>query len=156
MSRRLIETLIDGEENNLNSSQSPDEGDDDDDEAPKMEFGVRPRKRKDGARIKKKRKIRGRLQSGGTQEERRELRMEQKKLNEDIEADSLPVDHLNKFASESGANNLLWDDVRYTREAVLDAKNLDAIANKSTRNAEKLVQVSETRKTCPILVTLHP
>ena len=39
-------------------------------------------------------------------------------------------------------NNELWRDVRYTREAVLDSENVDLIASKAARQAEKIVQVS--------------
>ena len=39
-------------------------------------------------------------------------------------------------------NNALWDDVRYTREAVLDSENLDIITSKAAREVEKIVQVS--------------
>ena len=39
-------------------------------------------------------------------------------------------------------NNELWGEVRYTREAVLDGENIDLLATKASRQAEKIVQVS--------------
>ena len=67
--------------------------------------------------------------------------------------------HINKHKKSSGGNgggggvlswreknNALWDDVRYTREAVLDSENLDIITSKAAREVEKIVQVSDMIK----------
>ena len=46
------------------------------------------------------------------------------------------------FAQWREQNNELYNEVRYTREAVLDSENIDLIASKAAREAEKIVQVS--------------
>ena len=53
----------------------------------------------------------------------------------------------NKKKSSSGLhswrekNNELWNDVRFTREAVLDSENMDLISSKAAREVEKIIQV---------------
>jgi len=70
--------------------------------------------------------------------ERRELRRKQRALNADI-------DQTTSMEDVSGArvvNNDLFAKVGHTREAVLDAENVDAISKKFVHHAEQLVQVS--------------
>ena len=95
-------------------------------------------------------------ESKQTDADRRLLRRKQRELHNDI---ALGGDAASASASgqigggEGGGdddslrrlralNNELWQDVRYTREAVLDSENVDLIASKAARQAEKIVQVS--------------
>lgn len=94
-------------------------------------------------------------ESGQTDADRRLLRARQRELHNDIavgggdaqgdgntnSADKVgggDVDELTRLRTQ---NNDLWRDVRYTREAVLDSENIDLIASKAARQAEKIVQV---------------
>ncbi len=99
-------------------------------------------------------------ESGQTDADRRLLRARQRELHNDItvggggdaqgdgnttSADKVGVgggnvDELTRLRTQ---NNDLWRDVRYTREAVLDSENIDLIASKAARQAEKIVQVSK-------------
>jgi hypothetical protein len=42
-----------------------------------------------------------------------------------------------------GRNNELFDNVRFTREAVLDGENLIVIANKAAKQVDRLIQVRQ-------------
>lgn len=104
---------------------------------------------------KKKKKVRIMGDSKQTDADRRSLRQKQRELHNDIAlgGDAAAAlaggtigggegdgdDSLRKLRA---LNNELWQDVRYTREAVLDSDNVDLIANKAARHAEKIVQVS--------------
>jgi hypothetical protein len=99
-------------------------------------------------------------ESGQTDADRRLLRRKQRELHNDIAVggdgaaaaddaadaaggeqggnDDGGVDELTRLRTQ---NNDLWRDVRYTREAVLDSENVDLIASKAARQAEKVVQV---------------
>ena len=74
--------------------------------------------------------------SGLTDAQRRQLRRDQrdlaKKLAEDADEDA--VDKARK------KNNELFENVRYTREAVLDVENVDAIAEKFSKKADAMIQ----------------
>ncbi|EJK46909.1 hypothetical protein THAOC_34403 [Thalassiosira oceanica] len=66
-------------------------------------------------------------------------------LNEDIEADNLPAaDMIDKFATESAANNPLWRCIRARQYRTASRK-------RTTRKLEKLVKVRGFRKTCLII-----
>lgn len=112
---------------------------------------------------KKKRKVRIMTASGQTDADRRVLRRRQRELHTDISFDapaaasaggganndsSKEEDTTTTMPSSSGLlnwrekNNALWDDVRYTREAVLDSENMDLISSKAAREVEKIIQVS--------------
>jgi hypothetical protein len=110
-------------------------------------------------------------ESGMTDQERRELRRNQRQLNETIRQDkreALPAaatandsENENDDATDADAaakkvdananmeflksarqhNNELFESVRFTREAVLDAENVDLIAQKYVQQVEQLVQV---------------
>ena len=84
--------------------------------------------------------------SGQTEADRRALRRRQRELHSDIVSGANDKgngedgeEELNRIRDQ---NNALWDDVHYTREAVLDSENIDLIASKAARQAEKIVQVS--------------
>jgi len=106
-------------------------------------------------RKKKKHKSKKLLmtQSGQTENDRRILRRKQRELHQDIALGGGGSTAANGDDDEAAGggeedihnlrqqNNELWDDVRYTREAVLDSENVDLIASKAARAAEKIVQV---------------
>jgi len=124
-----------GEENYENSTM---------DDGVKMEDGVRPGKKRG-----KSKKVKLMNASGQDDSDRRVLRRKQRELQADIATDGggggdeggEGEDRIGRLRE---ANNELWDDVRFTREAVLDADNVNSLAAKATREAEKLVQVSRT------------
>jgi hypothetical protein len=102
-------------------------------------------------------------ESGMTDQERRQLRRNQRQLHETIrqdkrealvsaatgddgeeqdDDDSAVADAPMEFlVSARQKNNKLFENVRYTREAVLDAENVDLIAQKYVQQVERLVQV---------------
>jgi hypothetical protein len=71
-----------------------------------------------------------------TDEERRQIRKEQRDLLKELEdKDALDVE------VARGRNNRLYKKVRYTREAVLDGENLMSIAHKASQKVDRLIQV---------------
>ncbi len=138
------------EENRVNGSY--DDADEDD-----IDHEQQQRKKKK----KKKRKVRIMTASGQTDADRRVLRRRQRELHTDISFDAPAASSgTNNDNSESEdeeeettkpsstgllnwreKNNALWDDVRYTREAVLDSENMDLISSKAAREVEKIIQV---------------
>ncbi|KAI2503128.1 Nse4 C-terminal [Fragilaria crotonensis] len=80
--------------------------------------------------------------SGQTDAQRRELRQSLRELNKKIQdnADELADATSSKFEKMRHKNNILWDQVRYTREAVLDGDNLDFLATRAARQVDKLVE----------------
>lgn len=110
----------------------------------KMEDGVRPSKKRG-----KSKKVKLMSASGQDDADRRVLRRKQRELQADIATDGggggdEGEEGGDRIGRLRDANNELWDDVRFTREAVLDADNVNSLAAKATREAEKLVQVSRT------------
>lgn len=69
---------------------------------------------------------------GLTEEERREIRKSQRLLRKEIP--DLDVDEARE------RNNTIHKKVRYIRESVLDAENLDEIAKKATHKVDKMIQ----------------
>eukprot|EP00574_Skeletonema_japonicum_P002780 CAMPEP_0201713992 /NCGR_PEP_ID=MMETSP0593-20130828/635_1 /ASSEMBLY_ACC=CAM_ASM_000672 /TAXON_ID=267983 /ORGANISM="Skeletonema japonicum, Strain CCMP2506" /LENGTH=437 /DNA_ID=CAMNT_0048203213 /DNA_START=24 /DNA_END=1337 /DNA_ORIENTATION=- len=150
------------EENRVNGSYD-DAEEDDDNEAHHHQHQHQQRKKKK----KKKRKVRIMTASDQTDADRRVLRRRQRELHTDIsfdapaaaasasaaatndssEDDNDEDETKPKSTSTSGLlswrekNNALWDDVRYTREAVLDSENMDLISSKAAREVEKIIQV---------------
>lgn len=99
-------------------------------------------------RRKKKKKVQKIMsESGQTDNDRRVLRNKQRRLQEDILSgaacgqDSDEDEDAPAFQKMRKLNNNLWDQVRYTREAVLDSENVDLIAANAARQAESIVQV---------------
>lgn len=103
-------------------------------------------------------------ESGQTDSERRVLRKNQRSLYDRLANDQRdataaaaaePGDNddnndesLQFLGSLRDENNRLWKNVRYTREAVLDADNVDLITNKYVQHVDRLVQVSESKQGC--------
>ncbi len=103
----------------------------------------------DRGRKKKKKKVKIMGYSNQTDADRRLLRQRQRELQQDIaigggESSSGGVDDPNSGELERvrEKNNELWNEVRYTREAVLDSENMDLITSKAARQVERIVQVS--------------
>jgi hypothetical protein len=60
----------------------------------------------------------------------------------DEENSQAPPNQLEFLDDVRNENNKLFKEVKYTREAVLDAENVDLIANKYVNQVDRLVQVS--------------
>lgn len=74
--------------------------------------------------------------SGLTEEERRQIRKEQRQLLKELdEKDTIELDEARE------RNNRIYKKVRYAREAVLDGENLISIANKASQKVDRLIQV---------------
>lgn len=101
-----------------------------------------------GGKKKKKRskKVKVMEESGQTDEERRALRRAQRKLQHKIvhseQGAELEDPNADAFEQIRGENNTLFEDVKFTREAVLDGDNLELISRRAARQVDKLVQVS--------------
>ena len=152
-------------------SHSPEE-DDDEDVNENMENGSEEMEvdvdedddRRSSSRSKKhkkKKKVGLMQQSGQTEADRRILRKKQRELHQEMVMGNGGTSSSAAAAAAGGGgggkardgndelfaqwreqNNELYNEVRYTREAVLDSENIDLIANKAAREAEKIVQVS--------------
>lgn len=74
-------------------------------------------------------------QTSQTDQERRELRAKLHKLNSTVaeKADQIADVQLGAFADVRQESTNLWRDVKYTREAVLDADNIKDIAMHASR-----------------------
>jgi len=81
--------------------------------------------------------------SGQTDVERRNLRRSYRLLQREIKQDSDAITDVtsDKFTSIRNDNNTLWNQVRYTREAVLDSDNLGLIAASASRQIDKLIEI---------------
>ncbi|KAL3791862.1 hypothetical protein ACHAW5_002913 [Stephanodiscus triporus] len=139
------------DDNEDNVDRDDDEADednaDDDDEEEEEDHANAARRRKK----KKKKRVRIMNHSGQTDADRRLLRRRQRELHNDIAAGGGDggggggsgggADNADDLTRLRAQNNELWRDVRYTREAVLDSENVDLIASKAARQAEKIIQV---------------
>jgi len=77
-----------------------------------------------------------------TDSERRALRHSQRELAKSIQTtEGIEDVRSGKFDEVRDKCNELWDDVRYTREAVLDGDVLEMIGARATRQVDKLVSV---------------
>ena len=88
---------------------------------------------------KSKRKFKVFDESGLTDAQRRALRQEQRGLQAGLKAGEHGT--LEDLQEAREKNNELFDQVRYTREAVLDADNVDMIVTQYAQKVEKDVQV---------------
>jgi hypothetical protein len=80
-------------------------------------------------------------ESGLNEEQRREIRRQQRDLLKELEeADNLEVE------DARDRNNEIYKNVRFTREAVLDGENLTLIANKAAQQVDRLIQVSNAKQ----------
>ena len=103
------------------------------------------RSRKERKKKTKPKKVRVMEASGQTDQDRRVLRTQQRKLQSKIVNSEAGADienpNADAFESIREENNRLWDDVRYTREAVLDGDNLELISRRARNQVDRLVQV---------------
>ena len=78
---------------------------------------------------------------GQTDQERREIRKQQRRLHKEIEegGEELGVDEARE------RNNKIFGNVRFVREAVLDGENVNLIATKAAQKVDKLIQVREMK-----------
>ena len=101
-------------------------------------------------RKKKKKKVKIMTNSGQTEADRRLLRRKQRELHQEIAVGSAETSggmedpNSGEFERMRGKNNELFEEVRYTREAVLDSENMDLITAKAARQVERIVQVSSS------------
>jgi hypothetical protein len=73
-----------------------------------------------------------------TDDQRRKVRKQQRGLQKEMaDRDDLQLEEAR------GRNNELFDNVRFTREAVLDGENLIVIANKAAKQVDRLIQVRQ-------------
>lgn len=73
-----------------------------------------------------------------TEEERRQIRRLQRRLHKEMEIhDKIEVSDIRS------RNNIIYEKVRYTREAVLDSDNLALMATKAVKQTERMIQVRE-------------
>ena len=132
--------VVNVDDDGMEEEEDAEDDDDDND---------RPRRKK------KKKKVRIMGDCKQTDADRRLLRRKQRELHNDIAlgGDAAAASAGGQSRGGEGGddeslrrlralNNELWHDVRYTREAVLDSENVDLIASKAARQAEKIVQVS--------------
>ena len=126
--------------------QQHEEEDEDEEELP-----VRRRRRK-----KKHKKMKMGDESGLTDAERRKLRRDQRELAKALQDGPVHTnnndegDNDNDDDNDNGdfvtqvreKNNQLFEKVAYTREAVLDAENVCAIAAKMSKKVDDMIQVS--------------
>ena len=98
-------------------------------------------------RKSKRQKLMG--ESKQTDSERRELRIQQRKLQQSITEKGSEISEKMRdcqagtFERVREKNNKLYDQVNYIREAVIDADTVDAISMRVTKQADKLIQVSD-------------
>lgn len=86
-------------------------------------------------------------ESGQTDAERRALRIKQRDLKSLIADERSELSEQiadvasTKFQDTRKTNNKLYEDVNYTREAVLDSDNLQLISSRVARQVDKLIEV---------------
>lgn len=79
--------------------------------------------------------------SGLTDVQRREFRGAQRHLHEQLaQGDAVSDDSWRRLHQARHDNNVLFDRVRFTREAVLDADNVNLIANQYVLEVDRMVQ----------------
>ena len=92
----------------------------------------------------KKKKIAVFEESGITDAERRQLRHDQRQIHDTIVDDQRAGEAPMEFLEDTrNQNNELFEKVAYTREAVLDAENIDLIAQKYVQQVDRMIQVSK-------------
>ena len=83
---------------------------------------------------------------GLTDEERRQIRKSQRLLRNEI----CDID----VSEARDKNNQIYKRVRYIRESVLDAENLDEIAKKAASKVDQMVQVGSSSSFLSFLLTV--
>jgi hypothetical protein len=86
------------------------------------------------------------VMQGQTDDERRQLRQGYRKLSKAIaeNGEEMEDPDTDVFERVREENNGLFKQVRFTREAVLDGDNLEAISTRASRQVDRLVQVRVT------------
>jgi hypothetical protein len=74
---------------------------------------------------------------GQTDEERRDIRKQQRLLQRDIEERGNDLE----LTEARDRNNKIFSRVRFIREAVLDGENVNLIATKAAQKVDQLIQV---------------
>jgi len=100
-----------------------------------------------GGRKKRNKNLKMGDESGLTEDDRRRLRREQRDVAKSLQ-DGVPIndeseDKKDFVENARLRNNELFQSVRYTREAVLDAENVENIAAKLSKQVDEIVQVSQ-------------
>eukprot|EP00557_Chaetoceros_sp_GSL56_P009466 CAMPEP_0176491406 /NCGR_PEP_ID=MMETSP0200_2-20121128/8412_1 /TAXON_ID=947934 /ORGANISM="Chaetoceros sp., Strain GSL56" /LENGTH=346 /DNA_ID=CAMNT_0017888827 /DNA_START=219 /DNA_END=1259 /DNA_ORIENTATION=+ len=86
-------------------------------------------------------------ESGNTEAQRRALRVQQRDLKALIADERSELSEQiadvssGKFQDVRKMNNKLYEDVAYTREAVLDSENLELISSRAARQVDKLIEI---------------
>ena len=96
---------------------------------------------------KKSKRVKVMSESGQTDSERRNLRSQQRNIAKQIAQGSELSEQLADASTGAleevrNENNALWDNVKYTREAVLDGENVQEISTRAARQVDKLINVS--------------
>ena len=92
-------------------------------------------------RPRKKKKMKMGDDSGLTDEERRLLRRQQRELAKALQDGPVDDDDGDFVNNVREKNNVLFEKVAYTREAVLDAENVHSIAAKLSKKVDDMIQV---------------
>ena len=79
------------------------------------------------------------LMSGQSEDDRRELRQKQRELRAKILG--ISVSAVEEVKEARDQNNILWERVRFNREAVLDSDNVEPLTNKVALQTEKMITV---------------
>lgn len=107
---------------------------------PHREEDVEPEVESKSRRRRQKKRVKVFEESGLDDEQRRLTRRQQRSLGALIDQ-SATTDSLQQVRDEN--NRLFESGVRFTREAVLDADNVEAIVKKNVQQAESMLQVSD-------------
>jgi len=137
-----VDVDVEHDDDDDNDEENNSENENNDHEAEEEERRIKSNSHKRHKRVKVM------SESGQTESQRRKLRHHQRKLFSKMTDSSLDVgdkmadvnsDTLQKLRKE---NNHLWNEVRFTREAVLDGDNIDYISSKAARQLDQLISVS--------------
>ena len=90
-------------------------------------------------RRNRKRKFKVGEESGLTDAQRRDLRRKQRDLAKNLHEGPIEEDNRDFLHNARKANNELFENVRFTREAVLDAENLISISQKVVKQADEML-----------------
>lgn len=95
-----------------------------------------------------KTKIRVMEASGQSESDRRQLRQSYRKLATKIshKVEEIENPDSETFGNLREKNNVLFGQVRYTREAVLDGDSLNQLASGASKQLDRLVEVSTAKK----------
>lgn len=75
--------------------------------------------------------------SGVSEERRRDIRCQQRRIHADLTSTVVGADNLEDHIQTARANNnKLFADCRYPRESVLDAENVELVADKHVQHLE--------------------